>query len=348
MTELEISKLVEDASRKNKEKNKMMNSNGVFSHKSETANNNYNYQSGIENVLEPGSFSYKLSKRMEQVPITTRNKYIFLVGAAIISLIFFLMVIPITFDAYNKESTANTKSVSASLKANEETIPQETFDNTTDMDNSSVYSNVQETSFEEIAIPESIGSYMNTDSFSAPSDTAMKSSSFIEETDSINLESNVSSALNVNMDEEIQYIRSLYKYTNDNQGSYSVGTDPFNEIGNGVFYYYGDIPVKSIIKNGAFTAESYYKNPGIGDIVNGITSPEQHIVFVFAYDTNGNEYRIYFKDQQIIRYIGPDHVENDNPDGDSIHELLDKSASLNGGSNIYTILSMVVPGVNIF
>ncbi|WP_031555161.1 hypothetical protein [Oribacterium sp. FC2011] len=348
MTELEISKLVEDASRKNKEKNRMMDSDGVFSRKSDTTNNNYNFLSGIAKVLEPGSFSYKLSKRMEQLPIPKRNKYLSFVGAAIISLIFFLMLIPITFDAYNKESKANSKSVSTSIKTNEETIPKETLSNLTDTVNSSVSSNVQDTPVEEAAIPESISSYMNTDSISAPSDTAMESSSFIEETDSLNSESYASSPLNVNMDEEIQYIRALYKYTNDNQGSYSVGTDPFYQIGNGVFYYYGDIPVKSIVKNGAYTAESYYLNPGIGDIVNSITTPEQHLVFVFAYDTNGNEYRIYFKDQQIIRYIGPDHIENDNPDGDSIHELLEKSASLNGGSNIHTILSMVVPGVNIF
>lgn len=195
----------------------------------------------------------------------------------------------------------------------------------------------------EAATLEAIHNYMEKPDISAPS---------VSVTDSNVTAGGVSAenaqqawpALNVNMDSEITYIRALYKYTNDNQGLYSVGADPFGQMGNGQFYYYGNVPVKSIVKNGTITAESYYMNPGMGDYVEGITTPEQHLKFVFAYDSsNENEFRFYFKDRQIIRYIGPDHVENDFIDGVSLEELMKMANVLNGGTYIYTVLSMVTP-----
>lgn len=69
-----------------------------------------------------------------------------------------------------------------------------------------------------------------------------------------------------------------------------------------------------------------------------------NLAFLFAYDTQGKEYRIYFRDGEIIRYIGPDHKSVDFPGGMGFLNLVKLEKELNGGENIYHLLSVADAG----
>lgn len=71
----------------------------------------------------------------------------------------------------------------------------------------------------------------------------------------------------------------------------------------------------------------------------------QFICDTYAYtklgrtSTDGNECRLYFKDSQIICYIGPDKKVVDYPDGIDYGDFNGLSGELNGDDRIWTILA---------
>ncbi len=68
------------------------------------------------------------------------------------------------------------------------------------------------------------------------------------------------------------------------------------------------------------------------------------MIFAFAHDGDGNEYRLYFKDARIIRYIGPDKIVIDYPEGNIYPDFCDTSTELSGGDKIWGILTNIAPG----
>ena len=116
-----------------------------------------------------------------------------------------------------------------------------------------------------------------------------------------------------NMKEDIQYIRNVYAYTNNNLNEY----EEFHATEDIIDY----IPeyrvlAKAVIKNdteldeifgGSTVVEYYYDNP----FYEGNTTKEKGLIFAFVTVDKKEEYRYYFKEGRVIRYIGPDHVEHD-------------------------------------
>jgi len=117
------------------------------------------------------------------------------------------------------------------------------------------------------------------------------------------------------MDEQIQYIRDVYARTNDNISNY------LKENIDGVEYYYG--------QNGSLIKKAYYNDNVSQPLTIGIyypnpsdnTDEEISPIFVFARDISNREYRIYFKDYYIIRYIDTNKTSIDFDKGISITDF---------------------------
>lgn len=129
------------------------------------------------------------------------------------------------------------------------------------------------------------------------------------------------------MEADIQFIRDTYAYTNghvaeyqkrmeDATGHYSYGRNAAEEARES-FYYDGNTLVKAVYVLKGLTIEAYHLNPAMGKSVlpEFARYPECTLVFAFAYDSSGAEYRLYFKDSMIIRSIGPDGKAVDYPQG---------------------------------
>ena len=95
------------------------------------------------------------------------------------------------------------------------------------------------------------------------------------------------SADSINVESEVEKIRKWYYNTQDNLDSYMQGEDP-----NFSFYYEEGFPVKIVVKSGydgeKYTREYFYK--------------DKELYFAFVYNKS-EEYRFYFKDGELIRYI---------------------------------------------
>ncbi len=147
----------------------------------------------------------------------------------------------------------------------------------------------------------------------------------------------------IDIQSQIDFIRKTYAYTNEHIAEYTKTNTPkendyhYNSNASQDIYYSGDTIVKRVIYDTDITVEAYYLNPALGDAKEGY-SPVDRAIFSFAYDKNGNEYRLYYKDALIIRYIGPDHAENDYDVGLSFLEFC---ASM--GYPVSTILSDTSP-----
>lgn len=129
------------------------------------------------------------------------------------------------------------------------------------------------------------------------------------------------------MEADIQFIRDTYAYTNghiadygketeDASERYSYGQNQTEEVRE-TFYYSGSALVKAVYGLDGFTIEAYHLNPALGKSVlpEFASLPECTLVFAFAYDGKGAEYRLYFRDGMIIRAIGPDGKTVDYPQG---------------------------------
>ena len=72
--------------------------------------------------------------------------------------------------------------------------------------------------------------------------------------------------------------------------------------------------------------------------------PEDTAVFTFAYNSSGKEYRLYFKDHRIIRYIGDDGVKHDFPWPYNYSEILSVDEVSQDREIIRTMLNHTSPG----
>ena len=154
--------------------------------------------------------------------------------------------------------------------------------------------------------------------------------------------------LSFDMDEEIQFIRDTYAYTNEHIGEYRKG-DGFPEsyglsMTNVKTWSTADGTIVKHVSGGdSLTVEAYHLNPALGRTSEVKDILEFTVIFVFAHDTAGNEYRLYFKDSQIIRYIGPDKKVVDYPEGIDYGDFNARSSELSGGDQIWSILVPTAP-----
>ncbi|MEE0131407.1 MAG: hypothetical protein UEL03_08485 [Clostridium sp.] len=125
------------------------------------------------------------------------------------------------------------------------------------------------------------------------------------------------------LSDEIDFIRSTYAYTNAHIGEYQAKSQPtdlfkgYSTDGSNTFYYtQSGTLVKQIARLDTMTVEIYHLNPALGRSAStDFIQPETTAIFAFAYDKAGNEYRVYLKDAEVIRCIGPDKVVHDFPRG---------------------------------
>lgn len=155
--------------------------------------------------------------------------------------------------------------------------------------------------------------------------------------------------LSFDMNEEIQFIRDTYAYTN-------AHIDEYQKIEGFPEFYYFDMDnvstwltadnkvVKHVTNTDGLIIEAYHLNPSLGRTAEEEHYPEETVIFAFAHDGDGNEYRLYFKDARIIRYIGPDKIVIDYPEGNIYPDFCDTSTELSGGDKIWGILTNIAPG----
>lgn len=96
--------------------------------------------------------------------------------------------------------------------------------------------------------------------------------------------------LDINVEDEVKQIREWFYGTQDSLGSYEQSTSD-----NVTFYREDGIPVKIVVKKGTDGwdyAREYYYHDG-----------EFYFAFIYA---GSDEHRLYFKDDQMIRYIDQD------------------------------------------
>ena len=150
------------------------------------------------------------------------------------------------------------------------------------------------------------------------------------------------------MDAAIKEIRALYADTNNNPGQFRKQkgyTDPSSYItfdDQTAYFTASGVLAKRVLPRDDYSGlstEVYYYRDGV--TADGSYHPYMHLAFAFATDRSGNEYRIYFKDHRIIRYIGPDHVTVDFPGGASFISVVGKHSELNGGDKISSLLGEV-------
>lgn len=134
-------------------------------------------------------------------------------------------------------------------------------------------------------------------------------------------------AFSVDMKSDIQFIRDTYAYTNghiadyekraiDETGNYSYRENQTADTQES-FYFDKEVLVKAVYEPDGLTIEAYHLNPALGRIEAPEYSPypENTLVFAYAWDRSGAEYRIYFKEARVIRYIGADGKTVDYPQG---------------------------------
>ena len=134
----------------------------------------------------------------------------------------------------------------------------------------------------------------------------------------------------VNVDARREHIKSRYEEINSNIGRYKKikGYPSYIEQNGGLSSDYDRDNVTSWVDNNGVLVKSIVKVPGRDLTVEvyherlcktGLTKNsaylEDTVIYVFAYDNNGNEHRIYFDNgsYRIIRYI--DNYKNKH-DGD--------------------------------
>lgn len=133
------------------------------------------------------------------------------------------------------------------------------------------------------------------------------------------------------LSDEIDFIRNTYTYTNAHIREYQPKSQPiesgYNTNGSNTFYYtQNGTLVKQIARLDTMTVEIYHLNPALGRSASiDYTYPETTAIFAFAYDKAGNEYRVYLKDAEVIRCIGPDKVVHDFPRGLVYGEFINSS-----------------------
>ncbi|MEY8338400.1 hypothetical protein AALB16_10320 [Lachnospiraceae bacterium 62-35] len=155
------------------------------------------------------------------------------------------------------------------------------------------------------------------------------------------------------MKKDIQAIRDLFAHTNNSLNSYkkvkgySTEYDYYTNEDETSYYNANNMVIRRTVPrkyNDGLSAEIYYYDPALGAQRASGSSDYEHLAFVFAMDSNGGEYRLYFKDYNIIRYIGPDHVNVDFPAGIGFYEFYMNSSMYNGGDKIWNILAIADPG----
>ncbi len=152
------------------------------------------------------------------------------------------------------------------------------------------------------------------------------------------------------LNDEIQFIRDTYSYTNSHLSEYrkekgyesiSVSSDTLEECD--TYYDAQGNLVKMVIPASASSSgiamEVYHLNPALGRTAEW-DYLDYTAVFIYSWDSAGNEYRIYLKEGNVIRYIGPDGAVRDYPDGIN---LMDFNSDITDGP-IWQILCDAMPG----
>lgn len=110
--------------------------------------------------------------------------------------------------------------------------------------------------------------------------------------------------LDINVEDEVKQIREWFYGTQDSLGSYEQSTSD-----NVTFYLEDGVPVKIVVKKGTDGwdyAREYYYHGG-----------EFYFAFIYA---GSDEHRLYFKDDQMIRYIDQDKNTYDYGETDRFSE----------------------------
>ena len=164
----------------------------------------------------------------------------------------------------------------------------------------------------------------------------------------------------VNVDARREHIKSRYEEINSNIGRYKKikGYPSYIEQNGGLSSDYDRDNVTSWVDNNGVLVKSIVKVPGRDLTVEvyherlcrtGLTKNsaylEDTVIYVFAYDNNGNEHRIYFDNgsYRIIRYIDNYKNKHDFPEGLNYREY---TAEYNESSDYVAeqIITAVFPG----
>ena len=164
----------------------------------------------------------------------------------------------------------------------------------------------------------------------------------------------------VNVDARREHIKSRYEESNNNMGRYKKikGYPSYIEQNGGLSSDYDRDSVTSWVDNNGVLVKSIVKVPGRDLTVEvyherlcktGLTKNsaylEDTVIYVFAYDNNGNEHRIYFDNgsYRIIRYIDNHKNKHDFPEGLNYREY---TAEYNESSDYVAeqIITAVFPG----
>ena len=164
----------------------------------------------------------------------------------------------------------------------------------------------------------------------------------------------------VNVDARREHIKSRYEESNSNIGRYKKikGYPSYIEQNGGLSSDYDRDNVTSWVDNNGVLVKSIVKVPGRDLTVEvyherlcktGLTKNsaylEDTVIYVFAYDNNGNEHRIYFDNgsYRIIRYIDNHKNKHDFPEGLNYREY---TAEYNESSDYVAeqIITAVFPG----
>ena len=164
----------------------------------------------------------------------------------------------------------------------------------------------------------------------------------------------------VNVDARREHIKSRYEEINSNIGRYKKikGYPSYSEQNGGLSSDYDRDNVTSWVDNNGVLVKSIVKVPGRDLTVEvyherlcktGLNKNsaylEDTVIYVFAYDNNGNEHRIYFDNgsYRIIRYIDNHKNKHDFPEGLNYREY---TAEYNESSDYVAeqIITAVFPG----
>lgn len=164
----------------------------------------------------------------------------------------------------------------------------------------------------------------------------------------------------VNVDARREHIKSRYEEINSNIGRYKKikGYPSYIEQNGGLSSDYDRDNVTSWVDNNGVLVKSIVKVPGRDLTVEvyherlcktGLTKNsaylEDTVIYVFAYDNNGNEHRIYFDNgsYRIIRYTDNHKNKHDFPEGLNYREY---TAEYNESSDYVAeqIITAVFPG----
>ena len=151
----------------------------------------------------------------------------------------------------------------------------------------------------------------------------------------------------VNVDARREHIKSRYEEINSNIGRYKKikGYPSYIEQNGGLDN--NGVLVKSIVKvpGRDLTVEVYHERLCKTGLTKNSAYLEDTVIYVFAYDNNGNEHRIYFDNgsYRIIRYIDNHKNKHDFPEGLNYREY---TAEYNESSDYVAeqIITAVFPG----